>query len=352
MERSTIIRSLIIQAISIAAVAFAIIVIAVYAIPHLPIANRKSFPILLHAQMTLDRDAHMHEEAPEKGHILFLGSSVVERGVADLHIDTLLAAKRLPYFATNSAGGGFFARPNLIMLRTMLEQGLRPARVIYGTFLQELNSRSSIHWTIHDDDLASLAYKEKSLANAIYYGPMALAPMVDLGTIHVYLFAINNAFRDIDHPNFFQRLSFGVNHFERDSNYTMSPEYLNDLKEVYYLCRKHTIPFAFYNAPLRPHIASMADLPYAHREEAYQAVETFAKENSIPLWNFDSPQLFEEDDFLDTYHLTPAGARRLSVLLVDKIMSWDKGVIEQDVLTADRAPYNDKDSVIRNVFHF
>ena len=183
---------------------------------------------------------------------------------------------------------------------------------------------------------------------------MALAPLLDGSTLHIYLFALNNAFRDVHDPNFFQKLSFGENMFERDSTYQLSQAFLNDLKEIYHLCKQRNIPFAFFNTPVRPKVTSLADLPYLHRLEAYQAVERFAIENDIPIWNFDKPGAFEDSDFLDTYHLTPNGARKLTFKLSGKLSTWQKGFTEQDLTAPSTNSVRDeiKDSLIRSVFHF
>lgn len=354
MQRREIVISLIKHMLCIGAVAYAIILISVYAIPHLPLANKRTFHTMLHTQMTLDREKESVESGEKKSHLLLLGSSVVERGVDDIYIDSLFSKKGLPIYISNSGAGGFFAKANLIMFRAMLDQGLRPSMVVYGIFLQELNGRSMIHNNVSDEDTASIKLKKKTLWNTMRFGPMALSPMLDPGSFHIYLFALNNAFRTVHDPNFFQRLSFGENLFERDSNYSLNQEYLKDLKEIYHLCKGRNIPFAFFNTPVRPKVESLADLPYLHRQEAYHAVEQFAIENNIPIWNFDKSGLFDVADFLDTYHLTSNGARKMTSMLADKISAWNNGFIEQDVITLLPNSNGAKvqDSLIRTVFHF
>ncbi len=354
MSRKEIIISVTKQALLIGVVAYAVIMISVYAIPHLPLANKRTFHTMLRSQMTIDREKEFSEKADPRNHVLFLGSSVVERGVNETYLDSLFNEHHVPNYSTNSGAGGFFAKSNLIMFRAMLERGLHPKRVVYGIFLQELNSVSTIRSDFGDTDTSSIKLKKKSLWNVLRLGPEALAPMLDASTFHIYLFAFNNAFRDIQNPTFFQKLSFGVNFFERDSNYVLNLAYLQDLKNIYQLCKARGIPFAFFNTPLRPEIESTADLPYFHRLEAYQPVERFAMENNIPIWNFDKPGAFDNSDFLDTYHLTPVGAKKMTAMLSDKITIWQKGFVEQDVTFPSTNSVRDeiKDSLVRTIFHF
>jgi len=354
MVKKEIITSLLKHIILIGIVAYAFIVMAVYSIPHLPLANRRTFHSMLRSQMTLDREKEMLERGDNKGHLLLLGSSVVERGIDDNYLDSLFEKQHLLYYSTNSGAGGFFARANLLMFSSMLEQGLHPARVVYGIFLQELNGRSMVHGNVNDADTSAIKLKAKSLWNVIRYGPTALSPLLSGNTLHIYLFALNNAFRDVHDPNFFQKLSFGENMFERDSSYTLNSTFLENLKDIYRLCKAKNIPFAFFNTPVRPKVESIADLPYLHRLEAYKAVEQFAIENNIPIWNFDKPTTFENTDFLDTYHLTPNGAHKMTSLLAEKICTWQKGFIEQDITSpsSDGGSSEIKDSLIRTVFHF
>ena len=351
--RKEVIISLLKQVLLVALVAYGFIVLAVYAIPHLPLANRSTFPVMLHMQVTLDREKDAAAAGETKGYLLFLGSSVVERGVDDLYLDSAFSKQHIPFYTTNSGAGGYFAKANLKMFRSMLEHGLRPARVVYGIFLQELNGKSLIHNDLDGDDSSILQYKAKNLLNVMRYGATALSPMLDGNNVHIYLFLMNNAFRDVRNPNFFQRLSFGENMYERDSNYTLNPEYLKDLKEIYYLCKERNIPFAFFNTPVRSEMESLADLPYLHKYEAYHAVEQFAVEENIPIWNFDMAGLFDDKVFQDTYHLTAEGARGLTEMLEAKIIAWQNGRIEQDLTALPNGVRNEiKDSLIRTVFHF
>ena len=305
--------------------------------------------------MTVDEEEEHIVEAKPESHLLFLGSSVVERGVSEHYLDSLFRVKRIALYSTNSGTGGFFAKANLILFRTMLEQGLRPSRVVYGVFLQELNGRSTVHANVSDEDTSSIRLKKKTLWNALRYGATALSPMLDNGiNLHIYLFALNNAFREIRNPNFVQRLSFGENVFERDSNYSLRPDFLGDLEQIHKLCKARNIPFAFFNTPVRPKVESLTDLPYLHRLEAYQAVESYATQEKIPIWNFDKPGFFDNEDFQDTYHLTTEGARKMTRMLSDKIEIWEKGFIEQDLTrpSPNNVGSEVQDSLVRSVFHF
>src|SRR5579872_2141589 len=146
MVETKTIRSLLKQILAIGIAAYAFIVLAVFLIPHLPIANNRSFPQLLRAQMTLDHDQEVYAvNGTEKKHVIFIGSSVVERGIDDDYLDTLMSKDGLPFFSTNSASGGSFANESIVVFRALLEQGLHPDRVIYGTFLQELNADYMTH---------------------------------------------------------------------------------------------------------------------------------------------------------------------------------------------------------------
>src|SRR5262249_3071002 len=67
-----------ISAIAIAVVAYALIAALVMAVPHLPLANKRTFYGLLRAQMAVDVSGELPQK--QKQMVLFLGSSVVERG--------------------------------------------------------------------------------------------------------------------------------------------------------------------------------------------------------------------------------------------------------------------------------
>jgi hypothetical protein len=337
----------------IAVSALTVILIAFYSIPHLPVSDKSTFAWLLRDQIVLDHE-HQGLKSSEgvKKHILIMGSSVVERGVEDQYLDTLFKRKGLPYFCSNAGAGGSFANMNLVTFRALLEKGLHPDRVIYGTFLQEFNGKFLLHMNIDEKDTSKIHIKEKSLWNAICYGAPSVSSMFDAANFHIYIFALNDAFRRVQNPDLFQRLSFGVNMFPRDSNYQYNAEYLNDLKKIYDLCKQHHIPFALYNSPVRRRIESYADVPYTHKQEAYEEIERFAETENIPFWNFDKQQ-FSDDEFLDTYHLNAKGAHKMAQQLANKIETWGKGIIEQDVTNLpDGASREVKDSLVRTEFHF
>ncbi|MEI8135106.1 MAG: hypothetical protein WCH46_08555 [bacterium] len=346
--------NLCVQFLPILVVAYACIAIAFYAIPHLPISNKRTFHAMLRAQITLDQEKENQSRANATHHLLLLGSSVVERGINQSYLDSSFGELHLNLYATNAGAGGFFANSNLIMFRALLEHGLRPDRVVYGVFLQELNGKSIIHASVTDDDSTDIQIKSKSLSNVIRYGPNSLSSILDGQNFHIYLFALNHAFNDVHNPNFFQRLSFGENMFERDSSYRLEQSYLKDLNAIYELCKKYHIPFAFFNAPVRPQVESLADMPYLHKSEAYLAVQRIAEQNRIPIWNFDNSTLFSDAEFLDSYHLNANGAHKMTQLLADKIAKWNSGIIEQDVLanSTDSVRYEVKGSLLRTAFHF
>lgn len=322
-------RLLLVQALAILIVAYSIIVALVYSIPHLPLANGRTFHSMLRAQMTVDHAAEL--ESTDRKLLLFLGSSVVERGIAEGYLDSLMQTGGITHLETsNSGNGGFFAQANLPMLRAMLERGLRPERVVYGFFLQEFNGRSKVHNSLAETDTTDIKLKEKSLLNVVRYGPLALSPLLKGATWHIYLFAANNAFREVHDPNAIQKLSFGDNMFERDSTYELNPKYVGDLEQIYLLCKDLNIPFAFFNTPVRPKIESLADLPYHRREESYNAVLEIAKKYNTPVWNYDRAGSFTDQDFQDTYHLTTWGMRKLTAYVFEDIKQWMSGIIRQD----------------------
>ncbi len=316
------------QILAIGGVAYAIIIAATYAIPHLPISNKENFQALLQVQLTLD---NYHEaELHGKKILLFMGSSVVERGIAENYTDSLLRSQGINNIQTiNSGVGGFFANANLLLLRTLLENGVKPERIVYGVFIEDLNGGSIIHNNF-SSNTPTLPVQEKNVLNVFRFGPQALSPMIDVALLHIYLFAVNNAYREIPSLSAFQRLTFGENMIERDSNYTMDSTLLHQIESIYLLCRDYHIPFAIFNTPLRPTIESPADLPYTHRQDAYNPILQLAHTHGFPIWNLDQQGFFVDKDFLDTYHLTPFGARKMSAIVLQKILEWKQGNITQD----------------------
>ena len=327
MEKTVVIY-LLKHVVSIGIVAFGIIIAATYAIPHLPIANKQNFQALLQVQITIDRQ--QEDELNGKKMLLFMGSSVVERGIAENYIDSLLRKKEIATIrTTNSAVGGFFADANLVLLRTLLANGIIPERIVYGIFIDDLNGGSVIHNDFGRKN-PNLEMRQKNLLNVLHFGPQALSPIVDVAMLHLYLFAVNNAYREVPQLSAFQHLTFGENMIKRDSNYQIDTTLLVNLESIYLLCKEHDIPFAIFNTPLRPMIESPADLPYAHRREAYEAVAQLAYKHGFPIWNLDQPGLFNDSDFRDTYHVTPIGARKMSGMVLQKIIEWKSGIIMQD----------------------
>jgi hypothetical protein len=321
-------KSLIISVAIVGAVAYALIITGVLAVPHLPLANKRVFYGLLRAQMAVD---HSQQLAPAKrGMVLFLGSSVVERGVSESAMDSVFTAREAKYETMNAGTGGFSAEANLPMFRAMLEQGIRPACVVYGVCIQEFNSVSTVHAFFETKDTSQVKLKPKTLWNIMRYGPTALAPLLAPDHLHQYLFAANNAFRDVQNPTLLDRMMFGENHPPLDSDYKFDPVYYADLKEIVRLCKENNIPVALYNAPLRARNPGEQDIPYEHRGESYRAMRLLANELQIPVWNFDRKGYFGHDEFQDNYHLTPVGARKVSKMLADSILNWQAGQVTQD----------------------
>ncbi|MDP4200181.1 MAG: hypothetical protein Q8922_08860 [Bacteroidota bacterium] len=319
---------LVLSAAGIGIVAYALIYVATISVPHLPLANKRTFYGLLRAQMAVDLSAKLPAQKREM--VLFLGSSVVERGVSERAMDSVFAKDHTPFETMNAGTGGFSAEANLPMFRAMLDQGLKPTCVVYGVCIQEFNRVSTVHAFFETKDTATIKLKSKTLWNILRYGPTALAPLLAADHLHQYLFAANNAFRDVPNLNLFDRMMFGENHPPLDSDYQFSSVYYQDLREIVRLCKEHGIQVALYNAPLRQRAPGEVDIPYEHRAESYGAALALAREMNIPLWNFDHKGFFTRDEFQDNYHLTPIGARRISVMLGDSIVRWRQGSISRD----------------------
>jgi len=325
-------RSLILRALGIAFVAYGLIILLTISIPHLPLANKRTFYGLLRAQMALDISYELN--ASKREMVLFLGSSVVERGVSELSMDSVFSKNNVPFTTMNAGTGGFSAEANLPMFRAMLDQGLKPAFVVYGVSIQEFNGLSTVHAFFETKDTASVKLKPKTLWNILRYGPTALAPLLAADHLHQYLFAANNAFRDVPNLNLFDRMMFGENHPPLDSDYRFNPVYYQDLREIVRLCQQRGIRVAVYNAPLKQRPPEDQDIPYRHRAESYQAILSLAEELNIPAWNFDRKGFFDKNEFQDNYHLTPIGARKVSRMLADSIIDWQRGIISKDPVTS------------------
>jgi hypothetical protein len=323
-------RYTIVAFLAILIVAYAVVIGLVFAVPHLPLANKRTFYGLLRAQMAVDEGVRL--PSVNRGMVLFLGSSVVERGVSERYMDSIFTRYQIPYETMNAGTGGFCAEANLPMFRAMLEQGLQPSSVIYGVGIQELNAYSTVHAYFETKDTSSVKLKPKTLWNILRYGPTALAPLLNADHFHQYVFAANNAFRDVPNLNLFNRIMFGTNMPPRDTAYRFEAMYLNDLREIVALCKARGIPIAIYNAPLKPRTPEEIDVPYRHRSDSYREVLGLARELHIPLWNFDHKGFFEPNEFQDNYHLTPIGARKISGMLADSIAIWHRGVVSQDSL--------------------
>jgi hypothetical protein len=328
IEHGSEFRSLTLSALGIGVVAYALIAVLVFSVPHLPLANKRTFYGLLRAQMAVD----LGETLPGtgKGMVLFLGSSVVERGLSETIADSVFHSEQLPLETMNAGTGGFSAEANLPMFRAMLEDGLQPKYVVYGVSIQELNGASTVHAFFETKDTSSVKLKPKTLWNILRYGPTALAPLMSGDHFHQYIFAANNAFRDVPNLNLVNRIMFGENMPPRDSAYVFNPTYWNDLREILALCKARGIHVALYNAPLRKRAPDEVDIPYEHRGESYQHIFALAKKEQIPLWNFDQAGRFAYSEFQDNYHLAPLGAHRISAMLADSIARWRNGSLSQD----------------------
>ncbi|HWF45289.1 MAG TPA: hypothetical protein VG537_11660 [Candidatus Kapabacteria bacterium] len=318
------------SACAIAVVAYGIIAGVVLAIPHLPLASKRTFYALLRAQMAVDEGEILPAE--NRKMVLFLGSSVVERGVSEIYMDSVFTQYGIPFETMNAGTGGFCAEANLPMFRAMLRQGLRPSYVVYGVGIQELNGASTAHATIAAQDTDAIKLRAKTLWNIIQYGPTALSPFFDPDHLHQYLFAANNAFRDVPNLGLFDRLMFGQNAPPADSIYRFEQKYFDDLRSIVQICKDNGIAIALYNAPLRARQDATTEEPYSHRGENYRSVLALAREFNIPLWNFDRTGVFQRNEFQDNYHLTPIGAHRISGMLADSIASWHHGTIVRDGL--------------------
>ena len=177
--------------ISIVLVAYAVIFGMVLAVPHLPLANKRTFYGLLRAQMAVDEGKRL--SGTNRQMVLFLGSSVVERGVSELAMDSVFNRCNLPFETMNAGTGGFCAEANLPMFRAMLDDGLKPSFVIYGVGIQELNALSTVHAFFQTKDTSEVKLKPKTFWNIVRYGPTALAPLLSGDHFHQYVFAANNA---------------------------------------------------------------------------------------------------------------------------------------------------------------
>lgn len=318
-------RSIITQSAAIGLVAVSIIVILNYTIPHVPLAEKKTFQGLLQVQMAIDENNDAKNE--QKDIVLIMGSSVVERGIIEEYVDSSLnnhATRTI-----NCGVGGFFADANKLVLRRLLEQGVRPKRICYGVFIEDFNGHSPVHNRLYKDS-SSFVYRSKTVPNVMLYGAKALSSIFDAPTLHIYLFALNHAFRNVEDLNSIQRLSFGDNMVSQDSTYILDSALVKDLEDIIALCKEHHIELAIFNTPLRPTIHSYADLPYLRRNEGYRIVESLAKKHSLPLWNLDKKGIFEDVDFKDSYHLNHSGGKKMSKMLGAKVSEWMNGKIEQD----------------------
>jgi hypothetical protein len=318
-------RSIVIQTAAIGLVAISIIIALNYTIPHVPLAEKKTFQGLLQVQMAIDE--YNEAEKERKDVVLIMGSSVVERGVIEEYVDSSLDKNTIR--TINCGVGGFFADANKLVLRRLLQEGIRPKRICYGVFIEDLNGHSPVHNTLYKDS-NNFIYRDKSLPNVMLYGAKALSSIFDAPTLHIYLFAINHAFRNVENLNALQRLSFGDNMVSQDSTYILDSALVRDIEEIISMCKEHHIELSFFNTPLRPTINSYRDLPYLRRNEGYHVIESLAKTHSLPIWNLDKKGLFEDVDFKDSYHLNHNGGKKMSKILGAKISEWINGKIEQD----------------------
>src|SRR6187402_2120939 len=149
-------RSIVIQGSAIGLVAISIIVALNYAIPHVPLAEKKTFQGLLQVQMAIDEYSDAKNE--QKDVVLIMGSSVVERGVIEEYIDSSLDKNTIR--TINCGVGGFFADANKLVLLRLLAQGIRPKRICYGVFIEDLNGHSPVHNRLYKDS-NNFIYRDK-----------------------------------------------------------------------------------------------------------------------------------------------------------------------------------------------
>jgi hypothetical protein len=318
-------RSIVIQSAAIGLVAMSIIVLLNYVIPHVPLAEKKTFQGLLQVQMAIDEYSDAKNQQKEV--VLIMGSSVVERGIIEEHVDSSLDKNTMR--TINCGVGGFFADANKLVLRRLLQEGVIPKRICYGVFIEDFNGHSPVHNRLYKDS-NNFIYRDRSLPNVMLYGAKALSSIFDAPTLHIYLFAVNHAFRNVENLNSIQRLSFGDNMVSQDSTYILDSNLVKDLEDIIAICKEHNIELAFFNTPLRPTIHSYADLPYLRRNEGYSIIESLAKKHSLPLWNLDKKGLFDDADFKDSYHLNHNGGKKMSKMLGVKISEWENGKVVQD----------------------
>ncbi|MDP4221090.1 MAG: hypothetical protein Q8916_14805 [Bacteroidota bacterium] len=334
--RSTIVISLLLHALAIGIVSYILIIATVSALPHFPLAGKRNFKLLLRTQMSLDQYDEFRSE--KMGMLVLLGSSTFERGINENTLDSALRANHLSLRPSNSAAMGMFARMNVNMLRIMLASGIRPQRIVYGFFSDELNGASKTHDNTIDSVSAVTGLKSKSLINLLQSGPEALSTMLNTGTFSMYNYMLNHAFNETDHRNLYQQLIGGSGAPILDSSFQFDRQYFQDLVDLVNLCRDSNIPLALCNTPIRPNIKSVLAFPYAHRLEAYRIVEQLATSSGLPLWNADADGLFGDGDFADINHVNAGGATKFARILGERITEWYAGTIHQDVTDSLPSP--------------
>ncbi|MFI5263544.1 MAG: hypothetical protein ACHQM6_03410 [Candidatus Kapaibacterium sp.] len=337
----------------ISAIAYAIIITMVLILPHFPLGNKKYFKLLLRSQMT--RDQYTAYQSNGYDMVLLLGSSSVERGVNENTLDSTLLAHGLSIRPSNSAAMGMFARMNGSILRIMLASGIKPKMIVYGFFLDELNGRSKIHDNTYDSISSKTGLKPKSALNLLLNGPEALSTILNAGTWPMYIYILHHAYNDVDHRNLFQRLIVGGVAPLLDSSFQFDSSYFHDFSDLCAVCRDNHIPLALCNTPIKPRIESVAAFPYAHRLEAYRAIQDTALFYRLPLWNGDAKGLFDDADFFDINHVNAGGAKKLARILGERIAEWSTGIIRQDVSDStfiDSSTMTTGNLLLRTITHF